>query len=122
MVMNLCTKMSNVESWDNEIEALYNWIDCSNLNRLESATTTPISKLSDLYVLCSNIILANRTPVLEYTDYLETVNHADTLYLKYKFLKSRNVEEPQLRAGTRRIMTRQELIDFLDRVKQKRQN
>ena len=122
MVMNLCTKMSNVESWDNEIEALYNWIDCSNLNRLESATTTPISKLSDLYVLCSNIILANRTHVLEHTDYLETVNHANTLYLKYKFLKSRNVEEPQLRAGTRRIMTRQELIDFLDRVKQKRQN
>ena len=99
--MNLSTRMSNVETWDNEIEALYNWIDYSNLNILGSATTTPISKLSDLYVLRSNIILSNRTPVLEHTDYLETINHADTLYLKYEFLKSRNIEEPQLRAGTR---------------------
>ena len=50
MIMNLRTRMSNVETWDNEIEALYNWIDYSNLNRLGSATTTPISKLSDIYV------------------------------------------------------------------------
>ena len=57
MIMNLRTRMYNVETWDNEIEALYNWIDNSNLNRLGSATTTPISKLSDLYVLRSNIIL-----------------------------------------------------------------
>ena len=119
MIMNLRTRMSNVETWDNEIEALYNWIDYSNLNRLGCATTTPISKLSDLYVLRSNIILSNRTAVLENTDRLETVNHANTMFLKYSHLKTPNVEGPQLDNGTRWIMTRQELIDFLKSKQQK---
>ena len=106
--------MSNVETWDNKIEALYDWIDYSNLNRVGSATTTPISKLSDLYVLRSNLILSNRTAVLEHNDYIQTVNNADTLCLKYSHLRSSTVEGPQLDNNTCWIMTRQELIDFLD--------
>ena len=72
MIINLRTRISklNVETWDNEIEALYHWIEYSNLNRLGKSTTTPISKVSDLYVLRSNIILSNRTAVLENTDNL----------------------------------------------------
>ena len=73
-----------------------------------------MSKLSDLYVLRSNLILSNRTAVLEHNDYIQTVNNADTLYLKYSHLKSPSVEGPQLDNNTRWIMTRQELIDFLD--------
>ena len=54
--MNLKSRMPTVETLENEIEALYNWIDYSNLNRLWDSTTTPISKLSDSLCLTYNML------------------------------------------------------------------
>ena len=54
----------------------------------------------------------NRDQVVARTDYIETVNHAESIFLSYSMLKNPTTETSKLKNGTDWIFTKEILIEW----------